>query len=93
MAERASARMQKHRCKECGGSSVCQCPHGRQKHRCKECGGSGICVHGREKGSCQNCKTSATDTLRKDATIANSITGKARHRDVVARMHTSADKT
>ena len=50
------------RCKECGGSQVCEhgrrrslkvrwaiCVHGRQRHRCKECGGASICEHGRER--------------------------------------------
>jgi hypothetical protein len=35
------------KCKECGGSGLCE--HGRVSLRstCKECGGSGICEHGR----------------------------------------------
>jgi hypothetical protein len=41
------------RCKECGGSALCE--HDKQKIRCKECGGSGICEHGKVKYSCKDC--------------------------------------
>ena len=35
------------RCKECGGSGICE--HGRQRSQCKECGGGAICEHGRRR--------------------------------------------
>ncbi len=43
----------KSRCKECGGSAICE--HGRLKYSCKECGGSGICEHDRRKSKCKEC--------------------------------------
>ena len=44
---------QRSRCKDCGGSSICE--HGRQRSQCKDCGGSGICEHGRERRRCKVC--------------------------------------
>jgi hypothetical protein len=43
----------KSRCKECGGSEICE--HQRQKSKCKECGGSQICEHQRRKSLCKEC--------------------------------------
>ena len=34
------------KCKECGGSSICE--HGRQRQQCKECGG---CINLRARSS------------------------------------------
>ena len=45
--------LQKTRCKECGGGSICE--HGRRKSRCKDCGGSEICKHIRRKSRCIEC--------------------------------------
>ncbi len=44
---------QKHKCKQCGGKSLCE-EHQIQKNRCVQCfkdgkSPSGLCVHGREK--------------------------------------------
>ena len=49
----ASTVVERTRCKECGGASICE--HGRQRYQCKECGGSGICEHGRERRRCKEC--------------------------------------
>ena len=38
--------MRRDRCRDCGGSSICQ--HNRQRNYCKDCGGSAICKHGRQ---------------------------------------------
>jgi len=41
------------RCKDCGGSSICEL---QQKRRdCKACGGSGICEHQRQRSACIDC--------------------------------------
>ena len=42
---------QKHRCKECNGSSICI--HEKEKYRCKECNGSQICPHEKFKQACR----------------------------------------
>ena len=44
---------QRHRCRECGGSSFCE--HGRQRRQCRDCGGSSICQHGRRRAECRDC--------------------------------------
>jgi|LakMenEpi03Aug12_release.lakeMendotaPanAssembly.Ray.scaffolds.fasta_scaffold375266_1 hypothetical protein len=44
---------QKSRCKECGGSQICE--HNKQKSRCKDCGGSHICKHNKRKSRCKEC--------------------------------------
>lgn len=44
---------QKHRCKLCGGSSICQ--HERVKYSCKLCRGSGICQHNKRRQICKLC--------------------------------------
>ena len=62
---------QKSRCKDFGGSQICQhnrirstckeclgssiCPHKREKSMCKECGGSQICQHSRRRRKCKEC--------------------------------------
>ena len=61
----------RYRCKECGGSAICE--HGRRRSdarsavghqsastvvrrsQCKECGGDRICEHGRERSQCKEC--------------------------------------
>lgn len=63
--------IQKTRCKECDGKSLCIhnkrkdyckdcngvafCEHNIQKHRCKKCGGKGICEHDKRKERCRIC--------------------------------------
>jgi len=38
-------KMRPSRCKDCGGSGLCQ--HQRQRSQCKDCGGGGLCEHQR----------------------------------------------
>ena len=45
---------QKSKCKECGGSEICE--HERVRYRRKECGGTGICKHNRPKTVCVECE-------------------------------------
>ena len=45
---------QKSRCKDFGGSQICQ--HNRIRSTCKECQGSSICPHKREKSTCRNAR-------------------------------------
>ena len=52
----ASTVVVRSRCKECGGSRICE--HGRQRSKCKECGGSSICEHGRRRSRCKECASS-----------------------------------
>ena len=42
------------RCKNCGGSGLCE--HGRQRSQCKEGGGGGLCEHGRVRRRCKECR-------------------------------------
>ena len=44
----------KHRCIDCGGSSICE--HKQIRARCVVCGGSQICEHNRRKYDCIDCK-------------------------------------
>ena len=50
----ASTVVERTKCKECGGSEICE--HGRRRSECKECGGSQICEHGRIRSKCKECK-------------------------------------
>ena len=39
---------QRSRCKDCGGSGICE--HGRQRSRCKDCGGGSVSENARSSG-------------------------------------------
>ena len=45
---------QRSRCKECGGSGICE--HRWSRYQCKECGGNGICEHGLRFENCEDCR-------------------------------------
>jgi len=45
--------MPPHKCKTCGGSSICQ--HGRRRCTCRACGGASICRHGKRRVMCREC--------------------------------------
>lgn len=44
---------QKHRCRDCGGSSFCE--HNKRKTYCETCGGSELCIHKKRKARCREC--------------------------------------
>ena len=48
---------QKHRCKDCNGSSICE--HRRERNKCKDCNGASICEHGRIRSQCKDCNGSS----------------------------------
>ena len=50
---RAEAVLPRSRCKDCGGSGLCE--HQRVKRQCKDCGGSGVCEHQRSRSQCKDC--------------------------------------
>jgi len=47
-------RVEKSKCKTCGGASLCE--HNRERSQCREgCGGASICDHGRQRSQCRQC--------------------------------------
>ena len=47
----ANIGIQNQRCKDCGGSGICE--HGRQQCQCIDCRGTGICEHGKHRSYCK----------------------------------------
>ena len=43
----------RHRCRDCGGASICE--HGRMRAECRDCGGTSVCEHGRRRHQCRDC--------------------------------------
>ena len=43
----------RHRCRDCGGTSVCE--HGRVRAECCDCGGTSVCEHGRLRRKRRDC--------------------------------------
>ena len=51
--ERVQGVRQTSKCKECGGSAICE--HNRHRYECRVCAGAGICHHNRRKNKCKEC--------------------------------------
>jgi len=72
IANKCIHNIEKKKCVECGGASICEhgkyrsickdckggsiCEHNRIRTNCKECGGSQICEHNRIRTRCKDCK-------------------------------------
>jgi hypothetical protein len=61
------------RCKDCGGSSICQ--HSKRKYECKECIGSSFCEHNRIKSTCKECGGSSICEHKKIRSVCKECGG------------------